>query len=113
MKLTQFIFKYFGIIFLLLVLSNCSGKNELTPEEIVIQQKATNALTDILFEYELDEYASYEVEKSGYVQLRIEGLVSINTYTKAITAMREHKDIDGVNAKQGGKEICPLTIIVR
>ncbi len=109
----MYIMKRLSIVLLLISLTSCAGKNELTPEEIIIQQNATNALTDILFEYELDENASFEVEKSGYVQLRIEGLVSVKTYTQAIDAMRAHKDINGVNAKQGGKEICPLTIIVR
>ena len=81
---------------------------------MVIQQKASNALTDILFEYDLDENASFEVEKSGYVNLRIEGLVSVDSYTNAITAMRHHKDIDGVYAKQQAvKKFAHLTIIVR
>lgn len=92
------ILKFLPLIVVLVVISNCSKKNELTPQEIIIQQNATNAVTDILFEYELDEQASFEIEKNGFVNLRIEGLVSIDTYTNAINMMRNHKDIDGVYA---------------
>lgn len=102
-----------GALFVALLLSNCAGQNELTKEEIIIQQKATDALTQILFEYDLDEDASFQVEKNGFVHLRIQGLVAINTYTKAVEALRAHKNINGVRAEQGGVEICPATIIVR
>ncbi|MDH3353842.1 MAG: hypothetical protein OEL79_01360 [Chromatiales bacterium] len=105
--------KISGLLFITLLLSSCAGPNELSKEEIIIQQNATDALTQILFENDLDENASFEVEKNGFVNLRIQGLVAIKTYTHAIDELRAHKDIHGVRAEQGGIEICPLTIIVR
>lgn len=105
--------RFLKIVAMSLILFSCVGQNELSPEEVIIQQKAANALTAILFEYEFDENATYEVEKNGFVNLRIEGFVRVNVYTKAIEALRNHKDIKGVYATQGSKEICPLTIVVR
>jgi len=103
-----------SLFFIILLLASCStNSNELTKEEVLIQQKATNALTEILFEHELDEKSSFEVKKDGFVNLRIQGLVAIKTYTKAIKALRTHKDIKGVHAKKGGVEVCPLTTVVR
>jgi YbbR domain-containing protein len=103
-----------ALFFITLLLANCStNSNEVTQEEILIQEKATNALTEILFDHGLDEKSSFEVKKDGFVNLRIQGLVALKTYTKAIKALRAHKDIKGVHAKKGGVEVCPLTTVVR
>ena len=103
-----------GIFFITVLLANCStGGNEVSKEEMLLQEKATNALTEILFDHGLDEKSSFEVKKDGFVNLRIQGLVAIKTYTKAIKALREHKDIKGVHAKKGGVEVCPLTTFVK
>lgn len=108
MKVLPQIFK---VLLFMILLSSCAGRNVLTEDEVILQQKATNALTSILFEYELDENASFEVMKNGFVNLRIQGFVSVKTYTKAIEELRAHKDIDGVFATQGGVEVCPNTIM--
>ena len=102
-----------AVLIFTFLLSSWAGPNELTKQEIITQQKATDALTQILFEYELDENTSFEVEKSGFVYLRIEGLVAISTYANAVEGRRGHTDINGVCAEQGGIEVCPATIIVR
>lgn len=105
--------KSLTLFIVIFFLSGCAGQSELTKQQVIIQQKATNALTEILFEHDLDENTSYEVNKDGYVHLRVQGLVSIKIYTKAIEELRAHSNISGVRAEQGGIEICPATIIVR
>jgi YbbR domain-containing protein len=103
-----------GLFFITLLFASCStNTNEVSKEEMLLQEKATNALTEILFDHELDEKSSFEVKEDGFVNLRIQGLVAIKTYTKAIKALRAHKDIKGVHAKKGGVEVCPLTTFVK
>ena len=104
------LFRYIVIfsLFTQVILTGCASSNMLSEKEIVVQQKAIDALTAILFEYELDEQTSYEVNKDGFVNMTIDGLVPVKAYTKTITALRNHKDISGVLATQGGVEVCPL-----
>ena len=111
--LKRVMIKYFVIVFLFTSLIACSSQNELSPEEILIQKKATDALTEILFEHGLDENSSFKVEKTGHVNLRVEGLVSVDNYKNTISEIKNHEDITGLMAALGSKEICPLTIIVR
>ena len=59
----------------LLIMSACVDENSLTAEEIEIQNKATAAVTEILFNHEVDSAASYNIRKDGFVVIHFDPAV--------------------------------------
>ena len=90
------------------MLTACSASNELTIEEIKIQNAADAAVAEILFDKELEKTASYNVRKNGSVALFFDKSVSNKVYTEVVNSLRANPAVSAVYAEQEGKEVCPL-----
>jgi hypothetical protein len=89
-------------------LSGCTADNVLTKEEIENQNKSSEIVTGVLFNNDLDETASYNIRKDGYVVILFDSSVPENKYTEAVNQLRSSPGIPGVWAEQSGVEVCPL-----
>ena len=98
------------VLCLLLILPACQS-NELTAEEIAIQNAADAQMSAALFDYDLDNHASYNVHPDGSVIIRFDRSVTMNDYTSIVDALRAMPEINDVYATQGGIQVCPLTSI--
>jgi hypothetical protein len=96
------------IIGLIVFLAGCSSPNVLSEKEKETQDAASDAVSGLLFENELDTLASYNVRKNGYVVIKFHESVKQNTYTNIVAQLRKTTGIRGVYAEQGGKEVCAL-----
>ena len=96
------------IIGLIIFLAGCSSPNILTEEEKKTQDAASEAVSGLLFDNELDTLASYNVRKNGYVVIKFHKSIKQKTYTNIVAKLRKTTSIRGVYAEQGGKEVCPL-----
>ena len=96
--LSIFIFTIYG----------CSTGNYVTKEEIVNQNNASEAVTNTLFNNDLDEAATYSISKEGHVDINFDKSVPEQTYTSVVTQLRKNSYIKSVWATQGGVEVCPL-----
>jgi hypothetical protein len=90
------------------LLSGCAGQQSLSQEEIEIQNKADLVVSGLLFDRELDQTASYNVRKDGFVVIKFDKSVPSETYTRVVEMLRSNPDIRGVRAEQGGREVCKL-----
>jgi hypothetical protein len=99
----------YGLIWLVLIFLSACQANEFSAEEIAQQNAADSAVASLLFEKELDSLASYNVHKDGSVVIKFDASVSTQNYTDAVDALRQIDSIKGVQAEQGGQEVCPLT----
>lgn len=96
-----------SILFIALgLLYGCSANNVLTKEEMIIQNKSATIVSDVLFENDLTEKASYNIRKNGSVAIKFSESVSENDYTKIVNLLRANPDVDGVYAEQSGSEVC-------
>ena len=86
----------------------CTADNVLTKEEIENQNNSSKVVTDVLFENDLDQTASYNIRKDGYVVIQFDSSVSEKKYTEVVNQLRSNSSILGVWAEQSGVEICPL-----
>lgn len=95
-----------GLIFA--VISACSSQEYLTNKEVENQNQASLAITGTLFDNDIDETATYSIDKEGHVDISFDKSVSEETYTKVVTELRKNPLINGVWASQGGVQVCPL-----
>ena len=86
----------------------CSADNVLTKEEIENQNTSSQVVTDVLFENDIDETASYNIRKDGYVVIQFDSSVPEKKYTEIVDQLRSNNSIPGVWAEQSGVEVCPL-----
>ena len=96
------------VIGLIIILAGCSSPNVISDEERKLQDAASEAVSGLLFENELDILASYNVRKSGYVVIKFHKSVKEDTYTDIVGKLRNTAGIKAVYAEQGGKEVCSL-----
>ncbi len=94
----------------ILLLTACQS-NELSPEEIALQDAADERVSSLLFEQNLDNHASYNVHKDGSVIIRFDRNVSSERYTDIVQKLRAAPEISSVYAEQGGQQVCPLNSI--
>ena len=97
------------ILPIMLTLTGCGSENALTKEEMLIQSNSDSAVSEILFDAGLDSQASYNVRKSGHVEIEFTKDVSMIDYTLVVEKLRAHPGIKSVYAVQTGSEVCPLT----
>ena len=100
--------KWIIVTLMAALMSGCGADNALTKQEKEIQSKADIAVSEILFDYELDQQASYHTRRSGHVEIEFTQSVKPITYTLAVEKMRNHPDIKSVYAVQSGSEVCVL-----
>ena len=63
---------------------------------------------NILFDNDLDNAASYNIRKNGYVVIKFDSSVPEIKYTEVVNLLRSSKRLNGVFAEQSGVEVCPL-----
>jgi len=75
---------------------------------MLVQATADIAVSEILFDSGLDSQASYNVRKSGHVEIEFTKEVSFFDYALVVEKLRSHSGITSVYAVQSGSEVCPL-----
>ena len=76
--------------------------------EMDAQSKADEAVAVTLFEYEgSDEFASYRVNESGFVDIVFARNMPDKLYAELLTKLQNHPNIDGVLAGKGGP-VCKI-----
>jgi len=89
-------------------IGSCTADNVLTKEEIENQDATSQVVTNVLFENDIDEAASYNIRKDGYIVIQFDSSVPEGKYTKVVNQLRSSNSIIGVWAEQSGVEVCPL-----
>ena len=56
----------------------------------------------------IDYAASYKIRKNGLVVIKFDESVTKRNYTDVVNLLRSSPEVDGVQAEQGGVEVCPL-----
>jgi len=69
--------------------------------------KASAAVTGILFDFSADEFTSYNVKEDGWVDITFARNTPDNLYSDILSKLKSHPDIKGVLAGKGGPS-CPL-----
>ena len=93
---------------LIYTLSGCATDNVISQEEIEVQDRADNVVSGVLFEYELDSYASYNIRKNGFVVISFDESVPPGKYTEVVHLLRSSSNIKGVRAEVSGAEVCSI-----
>lgn len=71
--------------------------------------KAEAAVADILFEYGLDEFATYNIDEDGSVDITFPNNTPNKIFGEILGALRAHKDIDADNLMPGrGGPACSM-----
>ena len=94
------------ILFFVFFISGCDTTNVISEEEMKVQNAASEAVSGLLFDNELDNLASYNVRKDGHVVIKFHESVKSETYTDIVTKLRNTPGIKSVYAEQSGKEVC-------
>ena len=89
-------------------LLGCTADNVLTKEDIKSQNSSAQVVANVLFENDIDEAASYNIRKDGYVVIQFDNSVPEKIYTKVVNQLRSSDGVSGVWAEQSGVEVCPL-----
>lgn len=63
--------------------------------------KATDAVTSILFDFEAEEFTSYKISDSGFVDIVFARNTPELLYSLILNKLKHHPDIDGVLAGRG------------
>ena len=65
-------------------------------------EKTESAVADILFDNELDEFATYNIDEDGLVDITFPNNMPDNVFGKVVRELKTHKDIDSVLPGRGG-----------
>mgnify|MGYP001823239353 CR=1 FL=1 len=98
----------FRFMLILALLAGCADNNALTRAEIETQNRADAVVSGLLFDESLDNTASYNIRKNGFVVIRFDESVAERTYSEIVHSLRSSPEITGVKAEQSGREVCPL-----
>jgi len=66
------------------------------------EAKTSSAVTNILFEYDADEFASYRIRESGFLDITFARNTPDALYSEMLNKLQKHPDIKGVLAGRGG-----------
>gem|GEM_PF-1278149 len=88
--------------YLLVVLMTCGivGVSPVLAEDPM--SKTSAAVTNILFEYDADEFASYSIRDSGFLDITFARNTPDALYSEMLNKLKKHPDIKGVLAGKGG-----------
>lgn len=103
MRISTFRFLLFPAL-----LAGCADNNAVTKAEIETQNRADAVVSGLLFDKSLDNSASYNIRKNGFVVIKFDESVSERTYSEIVNSLRSSPEITGVKAEQSGREVCPL-----
>lgn len=107
MKQTRHLFILLSLL-ALSFLSGCASDQVISQEEMRLQDASSAEVANVLFEKEMDNLASYNVRRDGYVVIKFDQSVSFDKYNDVVQVLRSKKAISGVYAEQGGKQVCGL-----
>lgn len=93
-----------GVTALVLVFAVSGGRLAIADDVLT---KATTAVTDIIFNYEADEFSSYNVQEDGFVDINFASNTPDKLYSEILAKLQSHPDIKGVLAGKNGPA-CPL-----
>ncbi|MCB1775171.1 MAG: hypothetical protein KDI88_16275 [Gammaproteobacteria bacterium] len=99
----------FCLVFAAVVLTGCVDQQSLTEEEIANQNRVDAIVTNVLFDNELDEAASYNIHKDGFLVIKFAETVPFEKYNHVVETLRSNGQMNGVRAEQGGREVCPVS----
>lgn len=94
------------LIFSFLLLNGCASG--LTQAEIETQNKADIVVSEVLFDKQMEEKASYFVRKDGSVKILFAKDVSFIDYNEVVNQLRKSDAIRSVYAEKDGEQVCPL-----
>jgi hypothetical protein len=66
------------------------------------EAKTSSAVTNILFEYDADEFASYRIRDSGFLDITFARNTPEALYSEILNKLQKHPDIKGVLSGRGG-----------
>lgn len=72
-----------------------------------VLDKASGAVTNIIFDYGADEFATYTVQENGFVDINFATNTPDALYSEILNKLQNHPDIKGVLAGKTGP-VCPL-----
>ena len=107
MKQTRHLFFLLSLL-VISFLAGCVSDQVISQEEMRIQDASAAEVANVLFEKEMDNLASYNVRRDGYVVVKFDQSVSFDKYNDVVQILRNKKAITGVYAEQGGKQVCRL-----
>ena len=107
MKQKRFLFIFLSLL-AISFLSACASDQIISQEEMRVQDASAAVVANVLFEKEMDNLASYNVRRDGYVVIKFDQTVSFDKYNDVVQTLRSKKEISGVYAEQGGKQVCGL-----
>jgi len=84
----------------LLVCAGLAGGVVLADDDDV--SKASSAVTNLIFEYDADQFTSFSVRDDGYVDIVFARNTPDKLYAEMIDKLRAHPDIKGVLPGKGG-----------
>ena len=87
-------------------LSSCASDQVISREEMRVQDAAATEVANVLFDKEMDNLASYNVRRDGYVVIKFDKSVTFADYNAVVQTLRAKKTIHGVYAEQGGVQVC-------
>ena len=65
-------------------------------------EKTSAAVTNLLFEYDADEFASYRIRDNGFLDITFARNTPDALYSEMLNKLQKHPDIKGVLAGRGG-----------
>ena len=88
--------------YLIAVILTCSiaGASPALAEDA--PEKTSAAVTNILFEYDADEFASYRIRDSGFLDITFARNTPDALYSEMLNKLKKHPDIKGVLAGREG-----------
>ena len=66
------------------------------------RDKASTAVTSILFDYEVNDYVTYSINDDGFVDIIFPSNTPDKVYGEILNRLQQNPDIDGVLASKGG-----------
>ncbi|MFO7602350.1 MAG: hypothetical protein R6X06_00880 [Gammaproteobacteria bacterium] len=97
--------KVLSVFLLLTLVLGFGGTGPVLAEDALA--KASSAVSNIMFDYEADEFASFSVQESGFVEITFAKNTPDALYSEMLNKLQNHPDIKGVLAGKTGP-VCPL-----
>ena len=95
-------------MFMVVFLSGCISDQVISQEEMRVQDASAAEVANVPFEKKMDDLASYNVRRDGYVVIKFHESVPFADYSDVVETLRSKKTISGVYAEQGGKQVCGM-----
>ncbi len=92
--------KFGPYLFAVLMTCGIAGTGPVLAEDAL--SKTSAAVTNILFDHDADEFASYDIRDSGFLDITFARNTPDALYSEILNKLQKHPDIKGVLAGKGG-----------